>query len=359
VAELDLFPGRLWSVSNPNAVSGPHFHPVILISIQKLKKASVNHWFTVVLLAAVGLAALIPDSEQVLNPGGNTRIGIIILIFFLTGLNLQSSEVIRGFIQWKIHLAVQAFIYGIFPLVSWILIQPFREILGDELLTGYVLLIILPTTITSCVVFTELSGGNTPVALFNAIFGNFIGLFLTPCLLLFVLGASIPGLEIDVPVIIVRIVKLTILPFLVGQMVKWILKVGRQPWIKYANSAGIILIVFLSFCRTFGTDQSVLSLKIFVLLLVFLTVLHFLMLVGSWAWGALFGFERDVKIAVLFCCSQKTLALGIPLISACLEFKPEWMGYVSIPLIIYHAIQLTVSSFARGYLAGKSRRTDD
>ncbi len=350
-----LFPGHLWSSCDLLVVFGPRYNSAMLISIQNLKNIIFNHWFSVATLAAIGLAAWAPESGSHLNPDGMTRILVILMIFFLTGLNLQTTEVLGGVACWRVHLAVQLFIYGIFPLVSWILIQPFREMFGNELLMGYILLIILPTTVTSCVVFTELSGGDTSVALFNAIFGNLLGIFLTPLLFIMFLGASISSIEIDILSIITRVVSLTILPFLVGQMCRTFWSVGRQPWVKHANSVGIILIVFFSFCRTFAADEPVLRPMAIIFLVIYLVFLHFMMLLLSWGWASVLGFAREIRITALFCCSQKTLTLGLPLISACLEFKPAWLGFVSLPLIIYHGIQLGVSGFIRDLLVSKVR----
>ena len=48
----------------------------------------------------------------------------------------------------------------------------------------------------------------------------------------------------------------------------------------------------------------------------------------------------------MFCGATKTLAMGIPLINALYEHKNnEITGLLSIPLIIYHVLQLIIGAF--------------
>jgi sodium/bile acid cotransporter 7 len=61
--------------------------------------------------------------------------------------------------------------------------------------------------------------------------------------------------------------------------------------------------------------------------------------------GRLFGFNEKDRIAILFCAPQKTLAMGLPLIAAVLSSRPELEGLATLPVILYHPIQLVIAGF--------------
>jgi solute carrier family 10 (sodium/bile acid cotransporter), member 7 len=48
----------------------------------------------------------------------------------------------------------------------------------------------LPPTINMCISQTQASGGNMLTAIFNAVLGNFIGVFLTPILVIVLMGVG-------------------------------------------------------------------------------------------------------------------------------------------------------------------------
>ncbi len=64
--------------------------------------------------------------------------------------------------------------------------------------------------------------------------------------------------------------------------------------------------------------------------------------------------EQDA-VAVAMCAGTKTVALGIPIISAVYESRPE-AGLLSLPLIIYHAEQILVGSLITAPLKRWVRR---
>jgi sodium/bile acid cotransporter 7 len=84
--------------------------------------------------------------------------------------------------RWRLHLFVQVFTFGVFPLL-WI---PFRAAAGravpPDLMLGFFYLCALPSTISSSVAMTAIARGNVPGAIFNATLSSLLGVFLTPLL---------------------------------------------------------------------------------------------------------------------------------------------------------------------------------
>jgi len=57
-----------------------------------------------------------------------------------------------------------------------------------------------------------------------------------------------------------------------------------------------------------------------------------------------FGLNRRTQVSAWFCSTQKSMAMGIPLIKIIFEGSPE-IGLIQIPLLIYHPTQTIGASF--------------
>lgn len=62
--------------------------------------------------------------------------------------------------------------------------------MGNELYLGVLYLCALPATVQSAIAFTSLARGNVPAAIYSAAASSLIGIFLTPLLVLLLLGAG-------------------------------------------------------------------------------------------------------------------------------------------------------------------------
>ena len=78
-----------------------------------------------------------------------------------------------------------------------------------------------------------------------------------------------------------------------------------------------------------------------VIVLVLSFVMHAVLLMLSWWSSGLFGLVRGERIAVLFCASQKTLAIGAPLV-AIVHPQQADLALAMLPMVIYHPVQLLV-----------------
>lgn len=297
-----------------------------------------------------------PKGGVWLNPGDWTKYLAIAAIFFFTGLSLRTEEVLRGFGRWRLHLFIQSFHFLLLPLACWLVLWPWRQTLPEGLLVGFYLLSVLPNTITACVIFTQLSGGDVAAALFNAVASNMAGIILSPILLLLMLGAGGTDIELDAIRIFLKLCLLVVLPFIIGQAVHWSLGGGMENWPGRAaliNSFCILVIVYLVFCKTFAGGGLGISGGALVGLLVVLPPIYWLVLGLAAFGGKLFRFSRRERITILFCASQKTLALGLPLAAACLANRPDLLGLASLPIIIYHFAQLLTAGLLKDRLRSR------
>ena len=62
----------------------------------------------------------------------------------------------------------------------------------------------MPPPVSSAVILTKASGGNEAAAIFNSAFGSFLGIFVTPALLMLTVSTLLPVLLVSLFDIAVR-----------------------------------------------------------------------------------------------------------------------------------------------------------
>lgn len=305
------------------------------------------------MVALLLLAWAAPATAYQLAEHGLLKTVAIALIFFMSGLDLPMRKAVAGMTNWRLHLVIQAFSFILFPLIYWIAIRPFGDAMPEGLLIGFCILVVLPTTVTSCVVFTRLANGNAAGSLFNAMLGNIAGLIVSPALFIFLTGMSESTIELDAAAVFVKLAKIVLLPLVIGQIVRRILgdRLGAltsaMPTI---NRVCILIIVYLAFGNLFapGALDDVTGTVIAPLAL--LVPGHLVLLWLAWMLSRVLAFSHEDRVAILFTAPQKTLALGFPMIIAILADRPDMIGLASLPIIVYHVMQLLAAGIATDFV---------
>jgi solute carrier family 10 (sodium/bile acid cotransporter), member 7 len=233
----------------------------------------------------------------------------------------------------------------VLPLIPLIRFLALPAALGD----GFIILGCLPTTIASCVIYTRVAGGNEAGALCNSVGGNIIGLFLTPILIVMLLGTH--G-DSPMSAVLRQLSLEVILPIIVGQILRLMLKTTSFPRLRHVPSILLLYIILCVFSATFalGIDSTLIKAACWSVIMA--TVLHAVILGLSWsssAWSGL-QFTQADRIAALFCSTQKTMALGVPLVSILYAHHPN-LAWLTLPLIIYHPLQLFIGGVLVSRLA--------
>jgi len=78
---------------------------------------------------------------------------------------------------------------------------------------------------------------------------------------------------------------------------------------------------------------------------VYLAAAYLVLLAASFLGARALNFSGDSIISVLFTAPQKTLAMGVPLLSTFFAANPEILGIALLPLIFYHPWQLFIAGF--------------
>ncbi len=309
-----------------------------------------KNWFFVGLLAAVagGLAA--PQVGTAASGGGLTATVLVVCLFFLSGLSLPTEAIRAGLRDVRLHLFLQAFIFVVTPLyfaaTSALLWRG-----GDpRILAGIYALAVLPTTVSSCIVFTQLARGNVVATIFNASLANVAGVFLAPLLLSLLLlqqsGRALPADEL-VRVLSSLVLRMLV-PVAVGQLARAMLREWAQRHGKKIGvfmNASILVIIWFSFSLPARDPAFAASLLRLWPLFLYLALSHLLLLGAAWGAGRALRLDKANTYTVLFVAPQKTLAMGAPLLTTYFATMPDLLGVALLPLIMYHLWQLTVAGF--------------
>lgn len=280
----------------------------------------------------------------------------VALILFLQGLSLPFGRVRAGAANWRLHLIVQAFTFVVFPLVGLALDAGLPALWPDApavIRDGFLYLCVLPSTVSSSVVFTAVARGNTAGALFNAAFSNVLGVLLTPVLVHLLMRTTGQGAPFGP--LLLKITALTLLPFAVGAALRpraaaWI--DARKPWVARLSNGAILFMVYAAFCdsvqdqvwQRHGAGLTIKTLALAIGLFVCMSLL----IAGSCR-GLRLG--REDFIAAYFCAVKKTLAMGVPLAVLIFGAGAD-LSLILLPIMFYHPIQLLVN----GVLANRWAR---
>jgi len=307
--------------------------------------------FLMLILATVGVAALLPARGAVAAGFAHATTVAVALLFFLYGARLSTREAVEGLRHWRLHGTVVVATFVLFPLLGLAVQLVPASVLPTELKLGVLFLCCLPSTVQSSIAFTSVARGNVPAAICAASLSNLLGIVVTPLLaglLLSAQGGISGGAVLDVALQLLA-------PFVLGQLVRrwvggWVTRNKR--YLQVVDRGSILLVVYVAFSE--GMVEGIwgrLSLGALATLVVTCVVLLAVALAATWFLPAR-SFPREDRITILFCGSKKSLASGLPM--AGVLFAGGQVGLLVLPLMLFHQIQLMACAVIAGGLA---RRT--
>ena len=314
-----------------------------------------KNWFVAGIAGVVLLAFLAPGPGAPggwMHPSLTTKAGVA-LIFFFQGLSLNFSqlrEVERqlraGVASWRLHVFVEAFIFLAFPLLGLVAGATVLRFLPADVRTGFLFLCVLPTTISTAVVYTSLANGNTAGALFNASVSNIAGVVVTPLWVSAIM--SMGGRSMELAPVIGNIASLVLVPIVVGQIVRPAIRAtaaALAPAMRTASSLLILMMVYTAFAGSVakGSWNGLGAAAILGALAGSCVILAITMAL-SWLGSRLAGFGREDRIAAFMCAPQKTLGAGVPMAQLIFAGNPA-LGLILLPVLIYHPLQLIVGAW--------------
>jgi sodium/bile acid cotransporter 7 len=321
-------------------------------------KRMVTDWFLCGMLLATLLAYFFPrfgatggamHAEWVVNIG-------IFVVFFLHGVNLSGEQIRHGLKNIRLHLMVQGFTFGVFPLI-WLLGNwSLGSHVPSLLMLGFFYLCALPSTISSSVALTGSAGGNVPAAILNASLSSVLGIFLTPLLVSLVVGSGAGG--IDLGSTLLDLCLMLLLPLVLGQFLRRWLAGFFARYKRYTSIIDklvILLLVYAAFCNSMisGIWQQQGHAVLLSAVLGSAVLLAVILWMTTRTARAL-RFNNADEIAAVFCASKKSLAAGVPMAALIFGNNPG-LGLILLPIMIYHPLQLIVCSILAERYASRQR----
>nr|XP_048306235.1 sodium/bile acid cotransporter 7 isoform X4 [Myodes glareolus] len=287
----------------------------------RLLERARKEWFMVGIVVAIGAAKLEPSvgvNGGPLKPEITVSYIAVATIFFNSGLSLKTEELTSALVHLKLHLFIQTFTLAFFPATIWLFLQLLSVTsINEWLLKGLQTVGCMPPPVSSAVILTKAVGGNEAAAIFNSAFGSFLGIVVTPLLLLL---------------------------FIVRRFIKdWLER--KKPPFGAVSSSVLLMIIYTTFCDTFSNPHIDLD-KFSLVLILFIIVsvqLSFMLLTFVFSTRNNSGFTPADTVAIIFCSTHKSLTLGIPMLKIVFAGH-EHLSLISVPLLIYHPAQILLGS---------------
>lgn len=304
-------------------------------------------YFLTGLVVVVILGFVLPSigkSHGILHLDWVTNYGIC-GVFYIYGLTLVPKRMLEGFRNVRVHVAIQLATFVLFPAVVLAAQFVAPHLLPDPVKIGLFYVAALPSTVSSSVAMVSMARGNVPVALFNATLSSLIGVVVTPAWMAWYLQSV--GMSVPLLPTLLKVALLVVLPIVLGQVSRlwlsgWISRNGH--WVKHIDRLIILAIVMnaVSNATAAGiwTHYRPLLLVETAIASMLLFLLIFAIAMGI---ARLLGFNREDRIAFLFCGSKKSLAMGVPLAPVIFAGMPN-LGLLIVPIMVFHFFQLIVVS---------------
>jgi sodium/bile acid cotransporter 7 len=302
-------------------------------------------WFFIGMLVAAVLAWVYPSAGAQggwLYPEILTKAGVA-LIFFLHGMSLSFEAMKQGAMNWRLHVFIQIAVFLLFPAIGLGLMFLTKGWLSDDLRLGLFFLCALPSTVSSSIALTAAAGGNVPSAVFNATLSSLLGIFLTPLWIKLVWHGS--GASMPLGAIVLDLTLWLVLPLVVGQILrKWLAAWAKRnkSWIGVVDRLTILLLIYTSFCDSFvfGVWTKHGYIAVVASAVISVVLFYFVLYLLGFASDRL-RFNREDRIAALFCGSKKSMATGVPMAQLMFGANPA-LGLILLPIMIYHPFQLII-----------------
>ncbi|KAG7461395.1 sodium/bile acid cotransporter 7 isoform X1 [Solea senegalensis] len=323
-----------------------------------------KEWFIIGIVLVILSAKLQPSvgvKGGPLRPEVTVAYFAVSLIFFNSGLSLRTEELTSALLHFRLHLFVQSFTLIFFPLAVWLLLRVLELTPIDQwLLKGLQTVSCMPPPVSSAVILTRAVGGNEAAAIFNSAFGSFLGIVVTPVLLLLFLGSSS---SVPFSSIFSQLFMTVVVPLIVGQVCRRFLREfleRKKPPFGAVSSAVLLMIIYTTFCETFSNPNIELdpTSLLLVVLIIFCIQISFMLLTFAFSTTSGSGFSPADTVAVIFCSTHKSLTLGIPMLKIVFEGY-EHLSLISVPLLIYHPSQILLGSVLvptiRSWMTGRQK----
>jgi sodium/bile acid cotransporter 7 len=336
-----------------NASKRPEWLSIILTTLQ-------DQWFL------IGIGVVITIASQVQVPQAHQEIKetvvtylMVSIIFFFTGCTLDTRVLIQNYSRWKVHIFVQVQCFLMTSALAFGVVSATatnKDFMDPGLLVGLIFLGCVATTMSSNVVMTRQAHGNSALTVVQTTLGNFIGVFISPALVIMYTSVdtwyneALPSNSGQFAAIYARVLKqlgLSIyLPMFVGQVTRYFFEPACQKiffdWkvLKFGPFC-MLAIIWQTYDGAFASgafDTVPGSNMIFV---VFISIALFAMYFCVAFFTGILWLPRKDIVAVCYCVPAKGPAMGVPLSTTIFAgMDPVLRSKIQIPIVIFQGLQI-------------------
>lgn len=358
VARADVRPRRIWCLRHDIALGSIYASAQRESGGKEKLKTLLKYLdpYLGMMALVIAIAVFFPAHGQGAVIARYAADGSIIFLFFLYGIRLSPRAALDGLLQWKLQLAVLLCTFALFPLLGLAISPIFPAGFPAALVTGFLYLCVMPSTVQSSIAFTSIARGNVAAALCAASASNILGVFLSPLLAGSMLHAQGAGFSLTV---FRDIMVQLLVPFAAGQLMRpligaWVQRNKRV--LGYVDRGSILLIIYAAFSKGVvdGVWTQLQLGDLFVLTAILCALLALVLALTMVIGLKVMRLSMEDDIVLQFCGSKKSLASGLPM--ATVIFPGAQQSMIILPLMLFHQIQLIVCAvLARRY----SHRDDE
>ncbi|AOM40085.1 bile acid:sodium symporter family protein [Xenorhabdus hominickii] len=312
--------------------------------------------FLVILITVVIIASFFPCEGEAKKWFQHLTTAAIALLFFMHGAKLSREAIWAGIGHWRLHLAIFASTFVLFPILGMGLHFIVPEWMSPTVYMGFLYLCALPATVQSAIAFTSVAKGNVAAAICSASASSLLGVFLSPLLVGFLIQSHEGGSHADTWQAIKDIILQLMVPFIAGHLSRplitnWVEQ--HKKLINMTDRSSILLVVYVAFSEAVveGIWHKIDAYSLIMIGTVCSLLLAVVLMINVYS-ARLFGFSKEDEITIVFCGSKKSLANGVPM--ANVLFPASMVGVMLLPLMIFHQIQLMVCAVLAQHYAQRS-----
>ena len=293
------------------------------------------------------LAGLLTPSLGSYASGPRTTLSIVAILFLINGYQTE----LRSLVMTKrlggafVVSALVSFVGGGLLGKALVSMAPFDA----DVAIGILVMSVMAPTLSSVIVITKESGGNTAWAILMTVGLNLLAIFAIPLLLKFLLW----GTPVSLPAgsLLRDLVLGVLVPFVVGVVLRRLI---RRPPPAPVNLLPTLLVIFLSYMSFCSGRQILIDSKpgILALMVAGLLGMHLAMLALATGLAVLCGYSTPERKAVGFLSSQKTLPTAIGILASLGR-----TGGAALPCVMFHFSQILCDSILAALWRGRSSPT--
>jgi len=309
-----------------------------------------RHWFLLSLAVVVALGFLTPDAADTLRRSELLPF-LVATTLFISGWLLDTSRLVGGGFAKRAVVAGLVSTYAIAPGAAFalgILFSPGEVTPGTagfEFLEALMIMAAQAGTISSAIALTIAARGSQELAIVLTVLTNGLTAFLTPLVLERTVGRVV---EFPTVELMTHMIWVILLPVLGGQIVRRFTRPFAARWqgrIRIVPQAIILVFVYCGFGA--AAPHLLVEPLLTVRFLIVAAALHVVLVVWNVATARVLKLDRELRAALIFCGSQKTIPNGIYTWQEFFAHNP----YGAVPLALYHVLQLVVGAFLVPWLA--------